>query len=181
MGMVTSTLGLLLEQRVGSAWAGPGSAVGVVTLTGALLAGRWVSEMAAPVLGGLSDRLGRRPAAVGFLLLGGALLAAAARAVGVVPLALLVLLFFVCATGANVVLAAEAGLRGGRSVAAYVSAVDLGAASGPILGWTIQQWSLPPAWILWLGSAAYLGSGLVAGCCLRQRGAACPPAEPGLP
>jgi hypothetical protein len=177
-----STLGLVLAQQVGAGLTGPGFAVGVATLTGALLAGRWVAEMTAPLLGGFSDRLGRRFAALGFLELGGLLLAAAALSSGLLLLAAMVLLFFLCATGANVVLVAEAGVRGDRCVAAYVTAVDLGAACGPVLGWTIQQLGLPPAWILWLGSAVYLVSGLVAAVSLRDRNLdACRPSPRTLP
>ena len=47
---------------------------------------------------------------------------------------------------------AESGLRGSRSVAGYVTASDLGSATGPMLGWMTQQMSLSSDWIFLIGS-----------------------------
>ena len=66
-----------------------------------------------------------------------------------------VLLFFICATGSNVALVAEAGTRGSRAVASYVTAVDLGACLGPIVGWMMPQLELPTGWIFLSGALCY--------------------------
>ena len=90
-----------------------------------------------------------------FLLVGTLALTVAAVE-GLLPLRIgCVLVFFICATGSNVALVAEAGTRGSRAVASYVTAVDLGACLGPIVGWMMPQWALPTGWIFLSGALCY--------------------------
>ena len=127
----------------------------MATLTGLLLAAPWVEDLCAPLAEALADRIGRSIGAFVVLLSGALALGLAAVVPGTVPLVLLVLLFFVCATGVTVTLVAEAGLGGPRSVASCVTASDLGAAAGPLLGWAAPQWGLPTETALALGSVLY--------------------------
>ena len=75
---------------------------------------------------------------------------------------LAIILYFVCATGATVALVAEAGVRGPRAVASYVTASDFGSFAGPILGWSMPQLALPIEWIFILGGCLYGVAGCVA-------------------
>ena len=153
-GAILSTLGLVLRESLGDGVEWGGVAIGVATLTGALMSMRWIADLFAPFLGGLTDRWGRRVGGLVFLLVGTLSLTVAAVE-GLLPLRIgCVLVFFICATGSNVALVAEAGARGSRAVASYVTAVDLGACLGPIVGWMMPQWALPTGWIFSAGRCA---------------------------
>ena len=154
-GAILSTLGLVLRESLGDGVEWAGVAIGVATLTGALMSMRWIADLFAPFLGGLTDRWGRRVGGLIFLLFGTLSLTVAAVE-GMLPLRIgCVLVFFICATGSNVALVAEAGARGSRAVASYVTAVDLGACLGPIVGWMMPQWALPTGWIFLSGALCY--------------------------
>ena len=155
-GLMMSTLGLVLRETVGDSLTIGGMAVGVATLNGMLLAGRWITDgLGAPFLGALGDRIGRRQGALLFFGVGTLAMLAAAWTSGTVPLVLSVLLFFACGVGATVVMVSEASMRGPRTVASYVTAADMGSAVGPILGWTMQQAHLSTDWIFLLGGGLY--------------------------
>ena len=154
-GAILSTLGLVLRESLGSGVVLGGVAIGVATLTGALMSMRWISDLFAPLLGGFTDRWGRRVGGLVFLAIGTLALAFAAIE-GMLSVRIgCVLLFFICATGSNVALVAEAGTRGSRAVASYVTAVDLGACLGPIVGWMMPQLELPTGWIFLSGALCY--------------------------
>ncbi len=154
-GAILSTLGLVMGESLGSGVEVAGLAIGVATLTGALMSMRWIADLFAPLLGGVSDRWGRRVGGMAFLAIG-ALALAVASLEGMFELRVLcLLLFFVCATGSNVALVADAGVRGSRAVASYVTAVDLGACLGPVVGWMMPQWQLPTGWIFLCGALCY--------------------------
>lgn len=161
-GLMMSTMGLVLRESIGDGITAGEMTIGVATLTGALMASRWVADLGAPLLGGLSDRIGRRGGATLFLFMG-ALVLAGASLQGDGPLMILaIILYFVCATGATVALVAEAGVRGPRAVASYVTASDFGSFAGPILGWSMPQLALPIEWIFILGGCLYGVAGCVA-------------------
>ena len=158
-----STLGLVLKETVGESLEMWGMTIGVATLTGMLLAGRWVTDaLGAPMLGALSDRIGRRGSAVIFFGLGGLALLAGAWAPSGLALVLAVLLFFVAGVGATVVMVSEASTRGPRAVASYVTAADLGAAAGPLIGWMTQEVNLTTDLIFLIGGGMYAVAALVA-------------------
>ncbi len=142
-GLIMSTLGLVLTEKVGTELVVGSVVVGVATLTGLLLGCRWVAELAGPVLGTAADRVGRRWAAMGYFLSGGLALAVASQVEAAALLVILVVLFFICSTGATVALVARAGLAGSRSVSRYVTAADLGSATGPLVGWMGPQFGFP--------------------------------------
>lgn len=154
-GLLAATLGAVLNARLGPQETGAG--LGIASLTGLLLASRWVADLSAPALGAVTDTVGRRGAAASFLAAGAAVLAVAALpSVSSLGMIAAVLVFHLCATGEAVSLQAEAGSRGPRAVAAYATACDLGSAVGPNLGWLALQLGLG------VGSVFVLGSGLYA-------------------
>ena len=161
-GLVMSTIGLVLKEGIGGEFSVGQMTIGVATLTGALMASRWIADLGAPLMGAISDRTGRRTTASVFFGMGALVLLTAALRIGVVWLVLAILLYFICATGATVALVAEAGLRGPRAVAAYVTAADFGSFVGPILGWLMPQWELPTELIFLFGGCLYGAAGLVA-------------------
>lgn len=155
-GLMMSTLGSILKETVGDTVTIGAIAIGVATLNGLLLAFRWITDgLTAPLLGALSDRIGRRNAALLTFGLGALALFAAASASGAALLVPMVLLFFVCGVGATVVMFSEAGARGPRAVAAYVTASDTGSAAGPMLGWIALQLALPSHLIFVIGGLFY--------------------------
>ena len=101
------------------------------TLNGALLSSRWVVDaLGAPFLGHISDRLGRRWSAVGYFGVGVLALLFASTVSHAGWWMACVVVFFMCGVGATVVMTAESGLRGSRSVAGYVTASDLARQQG---------------------------------------------------
>lgn len=161
-GLLASTLGLVLSESVGSSLSLFGTAIGVASLTGMVLASRWIADLGAPFFGAISDRFGRRPAGIAFFALGALALVGAGQAVGPYQIAALVFIFYIAATGVNVSLTAQAGLLGPKAVAAYVTASDLGSAVGPNLGWLAPQIGLPAAAIFAVGCGLYAVGGLAA-------------------
>ncbi len=162
-GMILSSLGLVLKEGVGDGLYVAGFFVGVATLTGALMSSRWIVDLAAPLLGAFSDRVGRRRGGLVFFFAGAGALSLAAVAGGLIWLGVSVLLFFFCAAGAGVVMVAEAGARGPRAVASYVTTSDAGACVGPLLAWTMPELDLPTELIFVFGGVFYAVAGVVAG------------------
>lgn len=157
-GLMMSMLGMILKETVGSSLSVAGFTVGVATLTGLLLALRWVSDLAgAPLLGHLSDALGRRGSASAYFAVGGLAMAVGTTTSGLVALIVVVLAFFLCAVGVNIVLMAEAGSQGPKAVASYVTASDVGSAIGPIIGWSAAQAVMSTDAIFWIGAGLYGG------------------------
>ena len=154
-GVVMSTLGLMLKETLGDAIQVAGWSVGIATVTGAVMGGRWIADGLAPLWGWLADRIGRRLGAALFFGLGAVALATAALFPGAGVLVGSVLCFYLCATGAWLVVASEAGVRGPRAVAWYVTASDLGSALGPLLAWLGPQLELPTPIIFALGAGLY--------------------------
>jgi predicted MFS family arabinose efflux permease len=137
-GIIMSTLGLILAERLGKGVTVGGIAVGVATINGVLLASRQIlSSVGSPFLGTLIDRIGvvrtQRYVFVGAAV---ALLLAGLFP-EVVVLLLMVVFFFVCETTLRIALTVEAGKKGPRAYALLSTATDAGSAVGPILAWTV--------------------------------------------
>ena len=161
-GMIMSTLGVVLVDTIGTSLTLLGMVIGVATLNGLLLSSRWIADaLGAPFLGHISDRLGRKRSATIYFGIGMLALFSASIASNTGLLLLCVVMFFLCGVGATVVMHAEAGTRGSRSVAGYVTASDLGSATGPMLGWMTQQVHLPSDWIFLIGGGMYAIGALV--------------------
>ena len=161
-GILMSTLGVVLVETVGTSLNLLGMVIGVATLNGLLLSSRWIADaLGAPFLGHISDRLGRRRSAIIYFGIGVLALFSASITSNMGLLILCVVIFFFCGVGATVIMHAEAGMRGSRSVAGYVTASDLGSATGPMLGWMTQQVHLSSDWIFLIGGGIYAIGALV--------------------
>ena len=158
-GMIMSTLGLVLKEAVGEGVYIGGVFVGVATLTGAIMATRWICDLTAPILGAFCDRYGRGVCGLVFFWCGAVALGLVAVVVAWTWIGTALLLFFFCATGAGVVLAAEAGVRSSRAVATYATALDMGSCVGPLLAWTMPEFTWPTEWIFVLGASFYVAAG----------------------
>ena len=161
-GLIMSTLGLILKEAGGSTITFGSVAIGVATLNGLLLSTRWLADgLGAPILGKLSDGLGRRSTAFLLFSVGALVLLAGTYASAISSLILIVVLFFVAGAGATVITMTEAGTRGSRALALTMTGVDLGAAFGPILGWSLKQVDLPTSTIFLFGGILYLIAALL--------------------
>lgn len=131
-GLVAATLGAVVADRLGAT----ASAVSAATLTGAILAARYVLDsLAAPWLGGLSDRYGVRTSVVAFTLFGGIALLVAAGVGNVYSLAALTILFFGAGTALQAGVTGAVSQQGSGSFRNFNTSMDFGAASGPLVGW----------------------------------------------
>jgi predicted MFS family arabinose efflux permease len=142
IAILVSTAALFLQSRLDSDQVATWS-VGFGTITGMLLAMRWLSDLAmGPLLGEMSDRVGQ-----GWLALSLSLLSLAALVGAVATTGLLSFLFlafvFLAGSGITVSLGAAATSTAAASsrpqlfLGAYATAYDAGLALGPILGLTL--------------------------------------------
>lgn len=159
-GLVTATLGALLRERYGDEVNLLLVGVGVATLTGFLLSTRFLSDFLwGPVSGHLSDRYGRRNLLIGAGSLEAVSLLAVALAPGVWLTILASVVLFLAATATTVSLEAVTGdlappHQRSQTMSWYATSVDLGSASGPIIGWIGFSLSL-----LYGGAAGLLAAG----------------------
>lgn len=112
--------------------------------------------VAAPWLGSLTDTFGIRRAGMSYFAMGGVALLLSAMGLPLFAFMAAVLIFFVCGTGLQAGLAGSAGRLGSRAFARYVTAGDLGAATGPLLGWWMVDSFDDPSWSLAIGGMTYL-------------------------
>jgi hypothetical protein len=131
--------------------------LGAITLTGALLAARYLMDsVLAPVLGWSFDRLGFVRATLSNLLVGGMALLLASTGPGLVLFVAAILTFFATGTALQAGVAGTASKLGSGAYARYVTASDLGAATGPLLGWVVVALFNDPFYSLAIGGACFL-------------------------
>jgi len=157
-----TTLGLALAERVGDSIGIGGIVIGIATLNGIVLAIRYITNIAAgPVLGALTDRTGHWSAVTVGFGCGAVLLLLAGLASNIMLMIVVVLMFLIMALTLEVALLAEAGRKGAKAIASYVTAIDIGAATGPLVGWTILQFLSKSVIMFVLGSALFaVGAGI---------------------
>lgn len=142
IAILVSTAALFLQSRLESdqvaAWG-----IGFGTITGMLLAMRWLSDLAmGPLLGEMSDRVGQGWLAVSLSLLSLTALVGAVATTGLLSFLFLAFVFL-AGSGINVSLGAAATTTAAAStrpqlfLGAYATAYDAGLALGPILGLTL--------------------------------------------
>jgi MFS family permease len=142
-GIVSSTLGYMLQQRFGMSTTVGSMTVGIASLTGILLGSRGFLELAvAPLAGSLSDRWGRQRLVFGALPLGALLVALYGFTPSLVGLTTLTFLVFLCSITLHVSFNAVAGdvappEKRSMFLSMFVTFQDLGAALGPLLGYWI--------------------------------------------
>ena len=152
-GLVTATLGAVLLDRLGAA----AFAVSAATLTGAVLAARYVLDsLAAPWLGGLSDRYGVRTIVIVFTSLGGVALLFAASVHNVYAVSILIIVFFATGTALQAGGTGAVSQLGSGPFRHYITTMDFGAAAGPLLGWWLLDTLGFDAAAIALGGGIYL-------------------------
>ncbi len=152
-GLVTATLGAVLLDRLGAT----AFAVSAATLTGAVLAARYVLDsLAAPWLGGLSDRYGVRTIVVVFTSLGGVALLFAASVYNVYVVSALIIVFFATGTALQAGVTGAVSQLGAGPFRHYITTMDFGAAVGPLLGWWLLDTLGFDAAAIALGGGIYL-------------------------
>jgi MFS family permease len=142
-GLVTATLGYLIADRYGAEIDLALFTAGAASFTGLLLGSRFLSDaLWGPTAGHVSDRWGR----LRFFVIAAVVQVVSLAILGVLPALLWTLVgavaFFVASTAVQVSLDAAAGdlaIHGNRAriMSWYATAHDLGAAIGPILGYSI--------------------------------------------
>ncbi len=145
-GILISTASLFLAHRFGTLHVFSGAGIKIGTMAGMLLALRWVSDILfAPVIGSFSDRLGQRTTLISLIALFLISLAGVVTLAGlflVVSLAFL----FVSSAGMNVILSAlanRASMKMERPhiyLGVFATALDSGAAIGPLLAYSAGPW-----------------------------------------
>ena len=162
-GLVTATIGLLLKERIGDSLNIDGFVLGVATLTGIVLSTSWAGEVGlSTYFGGISDKFGRRSVlliCLPVIILGSAIL----MIKSVFVIVIVVPIVFAATTASKITLDASAGDLSSDSdksevMSRYATWADLGAASGPIAGYTLLS-VLDIQWV-YLFSALLVTSGL---------------------
>lgn len=156
-GLIMATLGAILEHRIGASISIGTFIIGVATLNGMLLGGRWVLDsLGAPILGALNDRFGTWRGMLVFFSIGCLSLFICGTTSNIFMLIFFILLYFIAGTSLAAGIAAEAGRRGPKTIALYASALDLGAAIGPVLSWLILGFIFIPKFVFTIGGFFYL-------------------------
>jgi len=140
-GILISTTSLFLAGRLGASSFFPGFGARIGTIAGLLLAIRWTADMLfGPAIGALSDRIGQARTLVLLALI---LLISLLIVVGSngMPLIVFLSIMFIASAGLLITLAALANgvaLKAERPhiyVGIYATAIDAGAALGPLLAY----------------------------------------------
>jgi predicted MFS family arabinose efflux permease len=130
---VLSTLGASI-----STYTEVSALIPAATLTGAVLATRYVLDsLAAPVLGFVFDRLGLHRSTIACLAGGMLLLITASARPDLAPFVACIVLFFAMTTLMHAGVGGAASACGSGIYAKYVTALDFGAAAGPLLAWVL--------------------------------------------
>lgn len=169
-GIVMSTLGHVLNERMEGGLSMGGMVIGVATINGLLLAVRNTFQIfGSPFLGVLIDKIGVfRSQLLLFSTATAALLLAFLR----IPLGFLVLLvivFFLSETALHLGLTVQAGIRGSKRYAYLATAMDMGSATGPVVGWTAVGLLLSSRWTFLIGGGFYLLGTLLTLVTMRTR------------
>ena len=155
-GLIMSTLGFILKNQFGSSISTGTVLIGVATINGFLLALQHIiGTLGAPFFGIFVDWIGYRKGAFFCFTASTITLFAAMTIKAVVPLLAMILLFFISAAFAIVLLSTKAATTGSRTYASFATALDLGAAFGPIVGWTIFEFISIPTLSFAVGGCLY--------------------------
>jgi len=155
-GLIMSTLGFILKKEFGNSFPTGTILVGVATINGILLASRHIIDtVGAPFFGIFVDWVGHRKGAFICFTTSTITLMGAMIAKDLFFLLSMVLLFFILGAIANVLLSAKAAFSGSRTYASFATAIDLGAACGPVVGWTILEFISEPTMSFGAGGILY--------------------------
>jgi predicted MFS family arabinose efflux permease len=155
-GLVMSTLGFILKDQFGGSISTGTVMIGIATINGILLASRHIiGTLGAPFFGTFVDWIGYRKGAFICFAAAAITLFIAMAAQGLVFLLSMILLFFISAAIAMVLLSTQAATHGSRVYASFATALDLGAAVGPLFGWTILEFISIPTLSFAVGGFLY--------------------------
>ncbi len=156
VGLIISTLGFALRERFGvTVELGP-LVIGIATINGILIALHYgINSVGSPILGVAIDRVGRRTAEIVAFSVGTAALVAAALFSTTPVLVPVVVVFFAANVACRLSLTSRAGLAGSASFARVMTAADLGAASGPLIGWLAIERVGSPDVVFAIGAVLY--------------------------
>jgi len=155
-GLIMSTLGFILKNQVGETLTILTIVIGIATINGLLLSTQSIiNTLGAPFIGTFLDWFGHRRGALMFLSAATCALFGAVVANHVFLLMLLILVFFICEAAVPIMLSVRAGRNGPKTFAAFATSGDLGAALGPIIGWTVFEFVLLPRITFVIGGLLY--------------------------
>ena len=164
IAILVSTAALFLQSRLDSdqvaTWG-----IGFGTITGMLLAVRWLSDLVMqPLLGEMSDRVGQGRLALSLSALSLVALVGAVATTGLLSFLFLAFVFLAgsgitVSLGAAATATAAASTRPQLFLGAYATAYDAGLATGPILGLTLAGAGALSALYLLVGIASLAAIG----------------------
>ncbi len=156
-GIIMSTLGHILKERIPNGLSLGTLVIGVATINGFLLALRYVMQViGSPVLGAFIDRVGILRSQLLLFVISTVILTVAFLPVPVELLVIMVIIFFLNETALQLGLMIQAGMQGPKRYARLATAMDIGSAVGPIAGWTTVGLVLSSRWTFLMGGAFYL-------------------------
>ena len=156
-GIVMSTLGHVLNERIPGGLPVGSIVIGIATINGLLLAVRYMLQVVgSPFFGVLIDRIGIFRSQLLLFAAATAALAAAFLRIPTGALVGLVVVFFLSETALQLGLMIQAGMRGSKRYARLATAMDLGSAVGPVVGWTAVGLLFSSRWTFLIGTACYL-------------------------
>ncbi|MBN1687185.1 MAG: MFS transporter [Spirochaetales bacterium] len=156
-GIIMSTLGHVLNERLPGGLPIGGVIIGIATINGVLLALRHsLQVIGSPLLGVFIDRVGILRSQLLLFATATAALTVAFLKVPVGLVVIMIVVFFLSETALALGLMVQAGMRGSKRYARLATAMDLGSAAGPIAGWTAVGLLLSSSWTFLIGAVCYL-------------------------
>ena len=156
-GIVMSTLGHVLNERLPGGLPMGSLVIGIATINGLLLALRYMLQVVgSPFLGVLIDRIGIFRSQLLLFAAATAALTATFLRIPTGAMVALVVVFFLSETALQLGLMVQAGMRGSKRYAHLATAMDLGSAVGPVAGWTAVGLLFSSRWTFLIGAACYL-------------------------
>lgn len=137
-GLTIASIGFLLRELYGEEVAVFGIAIGIAALTGITIGVRFISDVVvAPGVGHFSDRIGRERVTPVVLVVGAVAITGLAFSTHPAMVVVSILVVFVCATAATVLLVSSAGdlsppEHRASVMSTYATFADAGAALGPL-------------------------------------------------
>lgn len=155
-GLIMSTLGFILLTRYGSEVDLFGVVIGIATFNGLLLGCRWILDtLGAPFFGALADQIGMYIGAPLSFFVGALVMSLLTDGGSLGTLVFGIIVFFLCGTALATIVSAQASRLGPKVFSRFATAGDLGAAFGPLIGWTAYEFLDTPDLAFILGAILY--------------------------
>ncbi len=155
-GIVMSTLGYILVQKVGENITFKDVVIGVATINGVILASKnIINSLLSPLLGTMSDYFGNKKSLTLFFFFGAISMGLSVFTMSLFPLILLLLIFFISDAALQISLSSIAAKKGSESYASMATGFDFGAAVGPLLSWALVEFFSTPVLSFPVGAILY--------------------------